>query len=967
MTPARLRTIEELFHQALDCEPGQLPAFLDQQCAGDEGLRGKVEALLASHRHAERRIETSIAAVASNVVENGETGSLIGQTFGHYKILKRIGAGGMGEVYLASDLIVGRNAALKLLPAHFTSNTDRLKRFQQEARIVAGLNHPNILTVYEVGEARSRQYIASELVDGETLRQRLARGSIQLDDAVEIAIQIAGALAAAHCAGVVHRDVKPENTMLRPDGYVKVLDFGIAKLAESAFAEATADRQEPTTLVETNLGSLLGTVSYMSPEQARPGVRGIDKRTDIWSLGAVLYEMATGRTPFAGNTPAEVMAAILAKEPSPLTTYITKTPSELQQIISKALRKDPGERFQSANEMLEALKAVRHQLEFTAELESRGSGTARHPWLRWTRSPTAVVLALLLGALVLVFPFYWLRGPTTRSIPEKSIAVLPFENLSDDKEHTFFADGVQDDVLTKLAKVADLKVISRTSVMQYRGKQDLRMVGRALGVSHVLAGTVRRSNGQVHINAQLLDTRTDAHVWAEEYHRDLNEIFAIEAEVAQSIVTQLQATLSPREKNAIERPTTSDMTAFDLYTRARNLVLTRSLGGNAKAIFLQIADLLNQAVARDRSFFQAYCQLAQAHDSLYFFGFDHTSDRLALAEAAIQAASRLHPDAGETHLARAENLYEGHLDYDGALSELEPAGRSLPNDPRVFALKAYIERRQGRWEESIHNLERAVDLDPRNVPILQQAALTYLALRRYAQETSLLERVLTIEPNDVETKIARASVEFFWRANTLPLHQTIDSIRNSNPDAVSKIADYWLSCALAERDIAAATNALKAFGETPSFDYAVMLNHPLLEGVLARMTRDDEKARAAFTVARAEQEKAVHAQPNHGPVLCVLGLIDAGLGRKDEALREGRRAVELVPAEKDPINAAFMIKYLAMIAAWVGEKDLACDQLETAVARPSFLSYGELKLLPWWDPLRGDPRFEKIVASLAPK
>ena len=382
---------------------------------------------------------------------------------------------------------------------------------------------------------------------------------------------------------------------------------------------------------------------------------------------------------------------------------------------------------------------------------------------------------------------------------------------------------------------------------------------------------------------------------------------------------------------------------------------------------LQAADLLNQAIAHDPSFFQAYCQLAYTHDPLYFLGLDHTPARLALAEAAIQAAFRLRPDAGETHLARAQNLYWGYLDYDGALAELEVARQTLPNDPRIFELKGYIQRRQGRWEESTRNLERAIDLDPRNFFTLQQIAISYGVLRRYAEEKSVLDRALAIEPNDVDTKVALASVEFHWKADTRPLHRAIDSIRATNPAAVPNIANDWLICALAERDAAAAKNALNAFGEIPLTDYAVHLNRPLIEGVIARMTKDEDKARAAFMAARAEQEKTVQAQPNYGPPLCVLGLINAGLGRKEEALREGRRAVELLPVEKDAINGPLMITYLAMIAAWAGDKDLACEQLAIAIRPPSTVSYGQLKLLPFWDPLRGDPRFEKIVASLAPK
>jgi len=553
-------------------------------------------------------------------------------------------------------------------------------------------------------------------------------------------------------------------------------------------------------------------------------------------------------------------------------------------------------------------------------------------------------------------------------VPEKSIAILPFKNLSDEKENAYFADGVQDEILTHLAKMADLKIISRVSVMQYKSgvARNLREIGQQLGVANVVEGSVQRSRNRVRVNAQLLDARTDRQLWGQTYDRDLADVFVIQSEIAKAIAEQLQAKLSPYEKNAIGRPPTGDIAAFDLYTRAKNLLLI-GLSSTMKANLVQAADLLDQAVARDPSFFRAYCQLAYAHDALYFLGFDHTAARLALAEAAVQAATRLRPDAGETHLSRAQNLYWGYLDYDGALAELEVSRQTLPNDSRVFELKGLILRRQGRWEESTRNLERAIDLDPRNFFTLQQIAISYGVLRRYAEETSVLDRALTIEPNDVVTKVALASIQFHWKADTGPFHQTIDSVRATNPAAVPSIADAWLSCALAERDVAVAKNALNAFGEIPLTDYAVHLNRPLMEGVIARMTKDDGKARAAFTAARAQQEKAVQAQPNYGPALCALGLIDAGLGRKEEALREGRRAVELLPVEKDAINGPLMIQYLAMIAAWVGNKDLACEQLAIAIRPPSTVSYGQLKLLPHWDPLRGDPRFEKLVASLAPK
>jgi TolB-like protein/Flp pilus assembly protein TadD len=687
----------------------------------------------------------------------------------------------------------------------------------------------------------------------------------------------------------------------------------------------------------------------------------VSSATDVYGLGTVLYELLTGQPPFSGGTTYETIHLLLESEPRQPRLLNRKVDRDLSAVCLKCLEKDPRRRYSSALDLAEDLERwLRHE-----PIRAKRSGFFTHirKWVQRNRIVAALIsLSLILaGGLSLMI---WERE-SVRRIPA-GIAVLPFENLSDNKEDAFFADGVQDDILTKLAKIADLKVISRTSVMGYRGKRDLRQIGRSLGVSHVVEGTARRFGSKVHVNAQLVDTRTDIGVWADEYERDLNDAFAIPSEIAQKVAGELHAKVSAAEKAAIQQPPTNDLAAYDLYVRAHNLLLT-SFSSAARPKLLQAADLLNQAVARDPLFFQAYCQLSHTHGLLYLLGVDHTPERLAAMEAAVQAAFRLRPDAGEAHLARAENLYFGYLDYNGASVELELARRSLPNNPQVFAVQGYIQRREGRWDESTRNLERAIDLDPRNFYMLQQIAISYGLLRRYADETSVLRRALAIEPDDVNTKVALAAVQFHSKADTRPLHQTIDSIRATNPDALPNVANDWLSCALAERDVSEATNALNAFGEVPLTDYGVHANRPLIEGILARMIKDEDEARTAFTVARALQERAVQDEPDYGPPVCVLGLIDAALGRKEEALREGRRAVELLPVEKDAINGPLMIKYLAMIAAWAGDKDLACEQLAIAVRPPSTVSYGQLKLEPDWDPLRGDPRFEKIIASLAPK
>jgi serine/threonine-protein kinase len=611
---------------------------------------------------------------------------------------------------------------------------------------------------------------------------------------------------------------------------------------------------------------------------------------------------------------------------------------------------------------------------------AHGATTRRMPWHE-------VVLAVLLVLGLTTGGFFFLRHRASQqatnaaasspvgSVPEKSLAVLPFENLSEEKANAFFTEGVQDEILTNLSRIADLKVISRTSVMQYKSgaARNLRKIGEELGVAHVVEGSVQRAANKVRVNAQLIDARTDAHLWAQTYDRDLADVFAIQSEIAKAIADQLQAKLSPNEKKAIEQPPTNDLAAFDLYSRAKSLLLTATFSDTGEPDVRKAIELLDEAVKRDPSFFDAYCQLADAHEWLYAVrGTDHTSARLALAEAALQAATRLRPDAAETHLARANYLYYGRRDYAGALVELESVRRALPNDTRLFALTGYILRRRGQQEEGLRNLERAVELDPRNLDTLQQVAISYqYLLGRYADAIATLDRALAIVPDNVETRAARAEWYFFWKADTRPLHQTIDSILAQGPGAIASVASGWFDCALAERDPAAAERALVAIGDNSSWgEGTILLSRSFGEGLLARMTKDEARARTAFEAARTQQEKIVQAQPDYGPTLCVLAMIDAALGRKDQALEEGRRAIALTPLERDVFNGSRVLQYFAITAAWAGDKELALKQLETGLRAPmaaTTQSYGALKLLPFWDPLRGDPRFEKIVASLAPK
>jgi TolB-like protein/Tfp pilus assembly protein PilF len=557
----------------------------------------------------------------------------------------------------------------------------------------------------------------------------------------------------------------------------------------------------------------------------------------------------------------------------------------------------------------------------------------------------------------------------TVAVPEKSIAVLPFENLSDEKENAYFADGVQDEILTDLAKVADLKVISRTSVMQYKNSvgRNLREIAKALGVAHILEGTVQRSGDRVRVSAQLIDARSDAHLWGEKYDREVADVFAIETELSEQIVAQLKSRLSTKEKAAIEQKPTDDLAAYDLYERAKTVIENSTINLPLHESLVEAVRLLNQALERDPTFALAYYQLAHAHDLIYFAGADHTPARLAMADGAIRALDRLRPNSGEAHLAIAKHYYWGYLDYDRARVELELAKESLPNDPLPFLLAGFIDRRQSRWEESTKNLERAVELDPQYPLVLEQISRSYICLRRYADAERVLDRAIAAAPTEAGLQTSRGLVELYWHADPRPLSLTIQALLAENPRAPENIAEFWLFLSLCQRDFDDAQRALASLPTVGCHEETIPFPQSWCEGVIAQLRGDTAVAHSAFTSARVEMAKLVEQQPSYAEALCALGMADAALGYKDDAIREGRRAAELLPVAKDSVVGALLVQNLALIYAWTGEKDLAFEQLTVAAKLPGFLSYGELRLHPYWDSLRGDPHFEKIVASLAPK
>ena len=890
--------------------------------------------------------------------------------FGDYELLEEIGRGGQGTVYRAHQKSLNRAVALKVIvPGPWTIAT-HLKRFRREAEAAANLDHPGILPIYEVGERDGCCYFSMKFVEGGQLDQIVGRAPQSIRQSAELIAKVARTVHYAHEHGILHRDIKPGNILLDAKGEPHLTDFGLARLVET---ESTVTRTM----------EVMGTPSYMAPEQAVGNNAAISSATDIYGLGAVLYQLLTGHPPFAGGTTYETIKLVLDTEPRQPRLLNPKIDRDLSTICLKCLEKDPSRRYASALALAEDLERwLKHE-----PIQARHSGIVARgrKWVR--RNPTSALLVASLGALAAAAGWIAWKSEFIQHPLTNGVAVLPFDNLSDGKENAAFADGVQDDILSKLAKIADLKVISRASVMEYRGKRNLRQIGNELRVSHVLEGSVRRSGTHLHLNAQLIDTRTDTHVWVEQYDRDLNDLFALQAEIAQKVADRLHAKLSASEKAAVEEKPTQDLVAYDFYVRAVSLITIALMPSQAGGVanFSDAADLLTKAVAHDPNFFLAYCQLAFVHNLIYngdtwvhHRETDHTPARLALAKSAIDSAFRLRPDSGEAHLALAWHRYWGYSDYDGARAELALAQQGLPNDARAFELAGLIDRRHDRWADAIHNFERACELDPRNGLDLITLATTYLWLHDYDQMVRVMDRIISLDPARRLPRVIRAQIEVDRRADTRPLRAAIQEILTNEPGAEKdpNVAEYRLDVAFYDRDLDDAGSLVAALPEKDTWWLNSMsvsvVRRDFLLGIIARLKGDLGAARAAFMKARTETEEELRVHPDDMDLLFSLAQIDALLARKQEALSEGRRAMELAPIAQEVMfgwcpTEACATRSFAMICAQVGETDLALEQLEAVTKIPGGPTYGDLRLDPGWDSLRGEPRFEKIVNSLAPK
>lgn len=908
MNPEEWRQIESLFHAAAGRAPGERASFLAAACGGEEALRSEVESLLAAHEQAGSFIEKPALEVEARSLADEQADStdkrLAEQTIGHYRIAAPLGAGGMGDVYLAHDTRLGRQIAIKLLPADYTKDADRLRRFEQEARAASALNHPNIITIYEIGQFEGKYFIAAEYVEGTTLRERLADSAMKLTEALDVIVQVASALEASHAKGIIHRDIKPENIMLRRDGYVKVLDFGLAKLTEGVGPGRDVDPEAPTrALAETAPGMVMGTPRYMSPEQVR-GVT-VDARTDVWSLGCVLYEMVAGRAPFEGPTSSDVIASVLGHEPPPLARYAGDAPFELEWALKKALRKDRDERYQTVREMLADLKSLKLRLEFEAELERAASPGTRSEakraetsggpggrtsqnavqigdasFARETsgaesitaeirrRKPAASLILATLAAVIVV-TFYFAYGRYFAADSEAgihSIAVLPFANESGNPAAENLSDGISVGVINSLSQLPQLKVIASSSSFTYKGKEiDPQEVASALGVRAVVTGRIARRGDNLVISVEMVDARDKTIMWGEQYNRGLADVQAAEGEIARTIAERLHVRLTGAQAQQLTKPSTANPEAYQLYLNGEVYSRKGTTEDQVKAL-----GYYTQATTLDADFALAYIGIAGGYVYLGNAGALDPKETQPKAKAAIEKALQLDETLALAH-AMLGNIKVDEWEWAGAEGEFKRAVELNPNLAQAHGMYAFYLTAVGRHTEALAEVRRAEELDPLNMRVrFHEGSVLYNA-RRYDEAIRQLQNVLNLE------------------------------------------LDY------------------KYAHEFMGFAYAM-------------------KGRYEEAVAEYQKFSSIEGETTSNRIY--LGYAYAMSGKRVEALA----ILDKLKATDEYVSSA----ELAILYTGLGDKEGAFQLLERAYAVHD-LQLQYLKVEPHYDPLRDDPRFQNLL------
>jgi serine/threonine protein kinase/Flp pilus assembly protein TadD len=938
VTPERWQQIDRILEDALDLNPAEWPEFLQNTCANDESLRNEILLILQSLHGEEKFLETPPENEINQVLFQKQ--NAIPESIGPYRILNLLGKGGMGEVYRAIDTRLDRKVAIKVLPQHLMTDPAALKLFHREAKAIAALNHPNILAIYEFDSTNSISFVVTELLEGETLRVRIGREPLEPKRALEIAIAAAKGLSAAHSKGVIHRDLKPENIFLTSDSGVKILDFGLARVIPAISEEEIT--KASTKSVETAPGIIRGTIPYMSPEQLQGN--DVDARTDIFSFGSVFYEMLTGVRAFHKSSNQETIQAILHQEPHPLSE---KIPLSIRETVSRCLKKERAQRFTSTQELLGAL-------EMAAITE-----TGPRPKIHQNRRVLSAGIALAI--VIVLLSFFWSplrqRFFPAPSIKIRSLAVLPLKNLSGDPKQDYFADGMTEELIARLASIKSLRVISRTSVIEYRNpRKPLPEIAKDLNVDAIVEGSVLYAGQNVRITAQLIEGSTDRHLWADSYEGEIANIFALQNQVARAIAEEIRITLNPNESALLSASTRVTPAAYQAYLRGIEFTRSPDLLQGWK----QATEMFEQAVSLDPQFAKAFAQLGEAHSAMFHFKLDISQERLQKAKVAIDRAFQLHPGLAEAHRALGFYYYFGQKDLNQALKEFSTAQKDLPNDIRVLEGIALIYRRQGNLDASIANFKRIMELNPLDSVTPFSIGEAYTIMRNYAEADHYYDRSIALDPGQKNSYGSKAQNYLLWKGSIKDARAMLEKIRGKE-DAFDILQAYWVE--IYDRKYEAALDRLSGLSVEAIQGLGTVIPKSELQSLAYLWMGKTKEAQFSLAAARTVLEELAKQQPDNAAVHSSLGIVYAGLSQKQRAVSEAKLATKLRPVSNNIYATVFIID-LAHVYTIVGEYDLAVDQIEYLLTVPSyFISIPILKIDPRWDPLRSHPRFQKLLAQ----